>query len=83
MHLTKTEKNFKENVTKIIQNNRNNIKNAVKLISDMEFNKKKVGLKKAKQICNLFIEESVDFKNKYDNFDYVSETNKNFEKINI
>ena len=83
MHLTKTEKKFKENVTRIIKNNKQNIKKAVKIISELEFNGKKVGMKKAKQICNLFIEESVDFVGRPDNFDYVNEINKNFEKINI
>ena len=83
MHLTKIEKKFKENVTRIIKNNNKNIKNAVKIISELEFNDKKVGMKKAKQICNLFIEESVNFINKNDNFDYVGEINNNFEKINI
>ena len=83
MHLTKTEKKFKENVTRIIKNNNKNIKNAVKIISELEFNNKKVGMKKAKQICNLFIEESVNFVGKQDNFDYINEINNNFEKINL
>ena len=83
MHLTKTEKKFKENVTRIIKNNKQNIKKAVKIISELEFNDNKVGMKKAKQICNLFIKESIDFVGKPDNLDYVGEINNNFEKINI
>ena len=55
MHLTKTEKKFKENVTRIIKNNKQNIKKAVKIISELDFNDNKVGMKKANKfvICLL------------------------------
>ena len=82
MHLTKPEKNFKENVTKIIKNNQNDIKKAIKIISELNFNGKKVGTKKAREICNFFIEESVEFVGKSHNFDYVRELNENLRKIN-
>lgn len=82
MHLTKTEQKFKENVIRIIKRNQQNIKKAVKIISELEFKDKKFGMKKAKRICILYVDLSVDFVGKPDNFDYVNEINNNLRKIN-
>ena len=62
MFLNKDENKLKNNVLRIIRNNK--LKTAISLVADLKYENKKLGAKKAKQICNLYIDQSVDFKNK-------------------
>ena len=50
MHLTKNETKFKNKIVKIMKTN--DIKDAVNIISNLTFENKKVGNKRAKSLCN-------------------------------
>jgi len=56
---------------------KNEIQDAIKKISVLKFNNKKLGRDKAKKICNLYVREFVKFKNQSDTFNYNQELNKN------
>ena len=80
MFLNKEENKLKNNVLRIIKNH--NLKTAISLVADLKYENKKLGAKKAKQICNLYIDQSVDFKNKPNKFNYVKEVESNLRTIN-
>ena len=80
MFLNKEENKLKNNVLTILRNN--NLKTSISLVANLKYENKKVGIKKAKQICNLYIDQSVDFKNKPNNFNYVNEVESNLRIIN-
>lgn len=71
MHLTKNEIRFKEKAIKIINNNE--IEEAVRKISRLTFENKKVGMKRSKNICKLYIRENVTFIDQPDDFHYNKE----------
>ena len=80
MFLKKEENKLKNNVLRIIKNH--NLKTAISLVADLKYENKKLGAKKAKQLCNLYIDQSVDFKNKPNKFNYVKEVESNLRTIN-
>ena len=80
MFLNKEENKLKNNVLRIIKNH--NLKTAISLVADLKYENKKLGAKKAKQLCNLYIDQSVDFKNKPNKFNYVKEVESNLRTIN-
>ena len=79
MHLTKNETKFKNRVLKIIQSN--DIKDAVNIISNLTFENQKVGTKRAKKLCRLYINANVDFTDKPDNYNYNKELNDAYDRI--
>ena len=79
MHLTKNETKFKNKIVRIMKTN--DIKDAVNIISNLTFENKKVGNKRAKSLCKLFIHDNVDFTNKPDNYNYNKELNNAYDKI--
>ncbi len=79
MHLTKNETKFKNRVLKIIQSN--DIKDAVNIISNLTFENQKVGKKRARRLCTLYINANVDFTNKPDNYNYNKELNNAYDRI--
>lgn len=80
MFLNKKENKLKNNVLRIIRDNK--LKTAISLVANLNYENKKLGMKKAKQICNLYIDYSVDFKNKPNKFNYVKEVESNLRTIN-
>ena len=79
MLLSKEENKIKKNVLKILRNNK--IKKAISLVAELKFQNKKIGMKKAHELCVLYIDQSVDFKNKPDNFNYLKEIENNLEQL--
>tara|TARA_Y200000002_G_scaffold316607_1_gene274986 strand:+ start:2876 stop:3118 length:243 start_codon:yes stop_codon:yes gene_type:complete len=75
MTLDKNEYLLKKKCIKIIENN--DIQISINKIANIKFNNQKLGVKKAKRICKIYIEHSVDYCNKPDNFNYVKELNRN------
>jgi hypothetical protein len=81
MYLTNNETKFMNKVVKII--NKNEIKDAVKIISKLKFENKEIGIKKAKQFCIMYVAENIsDNMNKPDNYNYGRELNSRIKKIN-
>ena len=79
MHLTKNETKFRNKILKIIKNN--DIKDAVNIISNLTFENKKMGLKRAKNICALYVHDNVNFTDKPDNYNYNKELNNTYDRI--
>ena len=79
MYLTDNETKFMDKIVKII--NKNEIKDAVKIISKLKFENKTIGMKKAKKFCIMFVEENVDSMDKPDNYNYGRELNSRIKKI--
>ena len=79
MYLTDNETKFMDKIVKII--NKNEIKDAVKIISKLKFENKTIGMKKAKKFCIMFVEENVDSMDKPDNYNYGRELHSRIKKI--
>lgn len=79
MYLTDNETKFMDKIVKII--NKNEIIDAVKIISKLKFENKTIGMKKAKKFCIMFVAENVDSMNKPDNYNYGRELNSRIKKI--
>ena len=54
----------------------------MKTMIGSKYENKKLGTKKARQLCNLYIDQSVDFKNKPNKFNYVKEVESKLRTIN-
>lgn len=80
MNLDDEEYNLKKKCIKIINNNEVQI--AIRKISNLKFRKKKLGRKKAVNICKLYVTNFVDICDTPDTFNYIKEINKVTRHLN-
>jgi len=80
MFLNKEENKLKNNILRIIK--KYNLNTSISLVADLKYENKKLGTKKARQLCNLYIDQSVDFKNKPNKFNYMKEVESKLRTIN-
>lgn len=67
------EDRLRKKCIKIIRNN--NIEQAIEKISNLKFQGKNLGKKKAKNICKIYVSEFINYCGQNDKYNYMKELN--------
>jgi hypothetical protein len=81
MSLDVLQFDLKKKCIRIMKNN-DDIETAVKKISNLKYENKNLGIKKAKSICKLFVYNSVSGLGKPDSFNHKLEVNNKMKYLN-